>query len=547
MSFRANFSTANRASSRIATAIACLLLLVSGCKIPQLRGADPSQPVPELFNDRLDSENSAHLGIEEFFNDAVLTSLIYEGLAGNQELKILAENIQIANNEVLRRRGAYLPFATLGFKPRLDKYSQFTILGADNAQNTLPNGNHFPSPYPEFMVASEVSWQLDIWRQLRNARDAASYRYLGTEQGRNYVVTRLVAEIAENYYSLLALDKRMENLDRTIALQEQSLEVAKAKKEAARDTELAVQRFLAEVRKNQSEKLVFKQEIIETENKINFLLGRFPQPVPRPSENFIDLNLHPLSLGVPAQLLLHRPDIRQAELELAAAGLDVSVARANFYPKLILTGGVGWNAFNPKYLFMTPDSLIYNVAGDLVAPLINKTAIRADYMNANAMQLQALYHYQRTVLNAFTEVINRISKVDNYSKSIEIKKQQLAALEASVDVATNLFQNARAEYIDVLFAQRDLRDARMVLIDTKNQQLSAIVNTYQALGGGLVYYEYPGVSVVSPEPGLPVMIENPAGLPPELVPPLPAEPEAPKVPEAPKEAEAAEPEPEPEK
>jgi outer membrane protein TolC len=122
--------------------------------------------------------------------------------------------------------------------------------------------------------------------------------------------------------------------------------------------------------------------------------------------------------------------------------------------------------------------------------LVNRKAIQADYMTANARQLQALYNYQRVIINAFTEVINRISKVENYTKSIEIKKQQLDALVASVEAASNLFQAARAEYIDVLFAQRDLRDARMVYIDTKNEQLTAIVDTYQALGGGQMALQY---------------------------------------------------------
>ena len=158
---------------------------------------------------------------------------------------------------------------------------------------------------------------------------------------------------------------------------------------------------------------------------------------------------------MPAQLLQNRADIRQAERELAAAGLDVRVARARFYPSLNLTAGVGYEAFNTRYLFNSPESLIYSVGGDLVAPLINKKAIQADYLTANAEQLQAVYDYQQTVLNAFTEVINRLSKVENYGKSIEIKKQQFASLEASVDSATKLFQNARAEYMEVL-----LRPAR---------------------------------------------------------------------------------------
>src|SRR5262249_46463557 len=161
------------------------------------------------------------------------------------------------------------------------------------------------------------------------------------------VVTRLVAEIAENYYHLMALDQRLANLDFTIELQQQSLEIAKAQKEGVRGTELGVQRFTAEVRKNQSQKLIIAQEIIETENRINFLVGRFPQPVTRNSQNFFNLNLHALSLGIPCDLLLNRPDIRQAERELQATGLDVKVARANFYPKLNITAGVGYEAFNP--------------------------------------------------------------------------------------------------------------------------------------------------------------------------------------------------------
>jgi NodT family efflux transporter outer membrane factor (OMF) lipoprotein len=491
-----------------------LAILLASCGIPDNRGAEPGREVPETFNGETSTENSSQVGIDEFFGDPILTGLINEGLAGNQNLKILAEDIAIANNEILSRSGAYLPFVTAGGSPRLDKYSPYTLQGADNAENVLPNGQNFPIPLPNFLAAADLTWQIDIWHQLRTARDAAGLRFLGTTEGRNYVVTRLVAEIADGYYHLMALDKRIENLDRTIALQEQSLEVAKAKKAAARDTELPVQRFTAEVRKNQSQKLIIRQEIIETENRINFLLGRFPQPVERNSENFFDLTLPGLKLGLPAQLLQNRPDIRQAERELEAAGLDVQVAKYNFYPRLSIGSGVGFETFNLKYLFVNPSTLVYNVAGNIVSPLINKRAIQAEYMNANARQLQAVYNYQRTVLNAYTEVINRIAKVENFTNSLVIKRQQLDALETSVAVATNLFQFARAEYIDVLFAQRDLMDARMVFIDTKREQLGAIVDTYQALGGGLVRSQFTEPTALPPGATLPPASEpmeaNPA-------------------------------------
>jgi outer membrane protein, multidrug efflux system len=525
-------ASAQRTKHAIPTAIICSLLLVlSGCGIPKLRPGKPGPPLPPTFNGNTSAENSACLMSTDFFDDPNLRGLIDQALFGNQELRIVAQDIAIANNEVMRRRGAYLPFVTFGANAGLEKPSLFTPFGAVEDQLQPIPGKNFPDPLPNFLVAANVTWQIDIWRQLRNARDAAGLRYLGTMDGWNYVVTRLVAEIAENYYRLMALDKQLETLDGTIRLQEQSLKVAIAQKEGARGTELAVQRFQAEVAKNRSEKLIVYQEIIEAENRINFLVGRYPQPVERASENFIDLNLQTLNLGVPAALLQNRPDIRQAERNLAAAGLDVRVARANFYPQLNITSGVGYEAFNTKYLFFTPESLIYGVAGGLVAPLVNKTAIRADYLNANAQQLQALYEYQRTTLNAFTEVINRVSKVQNYGKSIEIKKQQLASLEAAVDVADKLFQNARVEYIDVLFAQRDRNDARIVLIDTKREQLSAIVYAYQALGGGWRYYQGGRTPMPVPQGGIQgPPVEMPVNQPParppaeELPAPLPVIP-----------------------
>jgi NodT family efflux transporter outer membrane factor (OMF) lipoprotein len=484
-----------------AVIVSSLLLILPSCQIPNLRGSQLKQTVPETFNGMASEDNASQVPIEEFFGDPLLISLLDQAMVGNQELRILNEEIQIANNDIWRKSGAYLPM--LGFRSfaGLEKPSFFTPGGASEAQLLTPNGGHFPNPLPDFMGGVNLSWQIDIWRQLRNSRDAATLRYLGTAEGRNYTITLLVAEIADKYFMLMALDKRLDNLNRIIALQEDSLQKAAAKKLFAQETELAVSRFRAEIRRNQAEKLIVQQTIIETENRINFLCGRFPQPVERSSDKFFDLTLHALSLGVPSELLLNRPDIRKAELELQASGLDILVARANFYPKVFISSGVGWEAYNMKYLFTTPDSLIYNVAGDLLVPLINKRAIQADYRDANARQLQALYDYQRTILEAFTEVINNVRKVQNYSQSIEYKKQQLESLETAVDVAGKLFQFARIDYIDVLFAQRDLRDARTQLIDTKQEQLAAIAYTYQALGGGLVRMEVvdPTITVVQPE------------------------------------------------
>ena len=151
--------------------MAALAILLSSCGIPQLRQPEPARELPPTFNGVTSSENSSQIGVVEFFNDPVLTDLIDQGLAGNQELKILAQEVQIANNAVLARSGAFLPFITAGGTARLDKYSLNTLQGADNVENTPANGSHFPVPLPNFLVSTDLSWQIDIWRQLRNARE----------------------------------------------------------------------------------------------------------------------------------------------------------------------------------------------------------------------------------------------------------------------------------------------------------------------------------------------------------------------------------------
>ena len=179
-------------------------------------------------------------------------------------------------------------------------------------------------------------------------------RYLGTRKGRNYIITRIVAEVAENYYELLALDNQLTTLQRTIEIQQASLKVALAKKQAGRGNELAVQRFRAEVEKNKAEWTITEQKIVEAENRINFLAGRYPQRVQRDSVKFVDLNMSELGSGIPSELLLNRADIRQAEREVSAAGLDVRAARANFYPRISLNGASRLERFSNR--IPIPDS-----------------------------------------------------------------------------------------------------------------------------------------------------------------------------------------------
>jgi multidrug efflux system outer membrane protein len=463
--------------------ISCLALGFTAC-LPSLVQKTENKKVPVAFRNSRDSVNSAMTKWRDFFVDPNLAALIDTALKNNQELNITLQEINIANNEVRARKGAYLPFLGVGAAAGFEKTARYTRSGAVDANTPIAPGQSFPEPLPDFLIAANVSWEVDIWKKLRNSRKAAVYTYLATTAGKNFMVTNLIADIANSYYELMALDNQLEILRRNIEIQQNALEIVKLEKSAAKVTELAVRRFEAEVLKNQSRLYYIEQSIIETENRINFLVGRFPQPVTRNSQGFAELVPDSVRTGIPSQLLMNRPDVQQAELELMAAKLDVKVARANFYPTLNITGGIGFEAFNAAYVVTKPGSLMYSLAGSLMAPVINRNGIKATYLSANAKQVQAAFNYERAILNGYIEVVNQMSNIDNLRKSYGLKAQQVQALMRSITISIGLFKSARADYMEVLLTQRDALEARFELIETKREQMIAMVNIYQALGGG---------------------------------------------------------------
>ncbi|WP_318271321.1 TolC family protein [Sphingobacterium cellulitidis] len=468
-------------------AIALIALSVAGCKVPQATQKKENKILPTAFTDSLavqDSSNSGNVKWREFFTDPNLISLIDTALKNNQELNITLQELEIAKNDIMLRKGALKPIVGLGASGGIEKVGRYTSQGAGDASTEITPGHEMPDPLGDLNLSVFAHWEVDIWKKLKDSEQAAVNRYLATVEGKNFVLSSLIAEVANSYYELLALDNQLAIIRQNILLQEKALEVVKIQKEATRVTELAVKKFEAEVAKTKGMEFSTLQQIKETENRINFLLGRYPQTIARNQANFIDLVPATVKTGIPSQLLNNRPDILQAEHELAAAKLDVQVARKEFYPSLDISAAFGLQAFKPSYLFRLPESLLYNLAGDLTAPLLNKAAIKAEFNSANSRQIQAIYNYERTLLNAFTEVSTQLSNIDNLEKGYTYKNQEVDALNKSIDVSNELFKSARADYLEVLMTQRDVLDAKLELIETKKQQLNAVVNVYKALGGG---------------------------------------------------------------
>ena len=464
--------------------LAFICAAYSACKVPEFAQRDENKNVPVSFNNSQDSTNTVKVQWRQFFTDPNLVSLIDTALKNNQELNVTLEEIEISKNEIKARKGELLPSVGYRAGAGLEKVGRYTSSGAGDASTDITPGIEVPEVLPDYAFGLQANWEADIWHKLRNSKKAAVSRYLSTVEGRNFVITNLVAEVANSYYELLAYDNQLAIVKQNIALQSNALELMKIQKQATRVTELAVRKFEAEVLSSKSLEFDIEQNITESENKINFLLGRYPQPIQRDKTSFTDLVPPTVQVGLPAQLLANRPDIKQAEYDLAAAKLDVKVAKAQFYPSLGISATIGYQAFNPSYLLRTPESLAYSLAGDLAGPLINRNAIKAEYLTANAKQLQAVFNYEKTILNGYIEVANQLSNITNLQKSYDLKSKQVLALTQSIDISNDLFKSARADYFEVLMTQRDALQSKLELIETKKQQLNAVVNIYHALGGG---------------------------------------------------------------
>ncbi|MFN4365603.1 TolC family protein [Chryseobacterium hispalense] len=475
-------------NKRYIAAIA-LSLVLAGCKAPMATVVkdEVKENIPQNFNqqDQGDANNnSGTTPWRQFFTDPNLVALIETALKNNQELMITLQEIEIAKSGVLAKKGRLTPTVSAGIGAGVKKAGRYTSEGAGDATTEIEPGKEMPDPLGNFEGGLMANWEVDIWKKLRTEKESAVAHYLSTVEGKNFVLSNLIEEVADNYYELLALDNQLDIIQQYTKLQQRALEISKIQKEAAAATELAVKKFEAELAKSKASEFTIRQEITEKENEINALCGRFPQPIVRSKGDFMSMIPQTVYTGIPSQLLANRPDIKQAELELKSSKLDVEAARKEFYPSLEISATLGLEAFKPSYLVKLPESMAASLVGELAGPLINKSAIKANFQTADARQIQALYEYDKTILNAYLDVANLMSKVKNIDQYYKLKSEETKALEQSIDIANQLFKNSRADYLEVLLNQRDALDAKMELVEAKQKQLSTVVDIYKSLGGG---------------------------------------------------------------
>lgn len=443
--------------------------------IPSLKETSHNDlEIPKKFNDDQVSDETKNLADEvwtKFFTDERQVSLIQIAVDNNQELAKLEQEIQIANNEILARQGEYLPKLGLTADTGIEKIERFSTENA-NSPTLFTTGG------------VRMTWEIDIWKKLRNATKSAYLSYLASIEGRRYVLTNLVSEISNTYYEMNSLHTQTQLIDDYIKVLTRINEIVALLRQAGRTNTLAVQRFNAEVSKNQAKKYELQQKLSIAENRMNLLLGRFPKPIEYSLEDFLNSSLPKIQTAVPVKMLDNRPDLRQASLELQARKLDVEVARARFYPSLSIDGNLGYEAFNSKHFDGTQVGVAYALAGGITMPLLNRRGIEASYKTANNLQIEAVFNYEQTLLKAFTEVSNQLIKLKNLQNVFDQKSKQVETLKTATETANALFKAGRTDYVDVLLTQRDFIEAQIELVEIKREQLQSSVGLYKAIGGG---------------------------------------------------------------
>ncbi|GAB3929464.1 TolC family protein [Larkinella terrae] len=446
-----------------------------------------ARPLPTSFSGNTDSTTIGSLDWKAFFSDADLESLIDTALARNPDLQMASQRIEMARANFEYTRGALVPSVNAVAAVGVDRFGQYTLNGVGNFDTNLsPNikgDKRIPTVTPDYFLGFRSNWEIDLWGKLRNRKRAAYVRFLATEKGRHLITTSLIAEVARLYYSLLALDSELEIIRENEALQRRASELVVVQKAAGRVTELAVQQFNAQLLNTRSLEAQVQQQIVEAENQLNQLLGRFPQRIPR-SKTISNQELPArVSAGIPSQMLRRRPDIQQAELAMEAANIDVEVARAEFLPSVNLTPYVGLNAFRASVL-LDPASLAFGLVGGLAAPVFNRRYLKSNYALTVAQSREAFYGYQKTVLTGFSEVMTSLRGIENFRKVADLQDQEVKVLGQAATISDELFATGYASYLEVITAQRSVLAAELSLINTKRAQFLSVIDLYRALGGG---------------------------------------------------------------
>jgi len=446
------------------------MALLAGCALGPKYKRPPIDP-PEVTRGQVgpaEAESLADLPWWEVFDDPVLQGLVIEAIHSNHDLATAAARVEEARQLV----GV----------ARADLFPQIGYQGAASRQRTFIAGTSNET-FNAFLGTFNLAWEIDIWGRIRRATESARAVYFGAEDFRRGVLLSLVSSVADAYFGLLELDRELVIAKLTTKTFQDTLDLFTRRYEGGVGTLLEVSRGEAALAQAAATIPNLERLIVIRENQLSTLLGHNPGDIPRGADLDAQTSPPTIPAGLPSQLLERRPDVRQAEEAVVAANADVGVATANFFPRLGLTSLYGGQSSEIENIVKGTGN-VWAIAGSLAGPIFQGGRLLASYRATHAAFDQTVQQYEQTTLNAFAEVSNALVTQEKLKGIRAEKERQVRALQQSVDLSLDRYNNGIATYYEVLEAQQQLFPAQLELARTILDQLSAIVLLYRALGGG---------------------------------------------------------------
>lgn len=465
----------NRRSFKYILPFTLLFSVMLSCKVTKTYNR-PDIGTTGLYRDGQtnDTTTIAAMPWQKLFADTILKSLIQEGLNNNLDLKTAVQRILEAQATLQQSKAAFYPSLSGNVGVTRSKQS--------SAGLNYPAGTIVNTLTTTYQAGLTTSWEADVWGKLSSTKRAALAGFLQTDAAKRAVQTQLIADIANNYFTLLALDRQLEITLETLKNRIKDVETMKELKAGAVVTGAAVvqseaNRYAAEVSIPD-----LKRSIRETENALDILLSRPPGAVNRSSLATQNMAAE-LQAGIPTQLLTNRPDVQQSEYAFRAAFENTNVAKTYFYPSFTITASGGLSTLQLKDFFV--NSIFYNIAAGLTQPIFNQGLNKARLRTAQAQQQEALNSLQKTLLVAGQEVSNALYAHQTALEKQDARGKQIIALQKSVEYTQELLRYSSAtNYTDVLTSEQNLLAAQLSGVNDRLQELQAVVNLYRALGGG---------------------------------------------------------------
>jgi len=445
--------------------------LIAGCAM----GPDYERPetaMPEAFGQAIDDGPTiANMKWWQLFGDEQLNELITVALEQNKDLAIAISRIEEAR-------------AALGFV-RSDQYPQFDVSAGASRGNSIPGTGLILPISDNFVLAGNLSFELDLWGKLRRSTEAARAELLATVDAGNSIMITLIADVASVYLLLLDLDERVHIAERTLRTRNESLGIIQARFD--RGTVPLIDVNLAEIEKYdaQAQLASLQRENVRAENLLNILLGQHPGAILRERRDIYSLRPLKIPAGLPSELLERRPDVRVAEQQLAAQTARIGVAEAIRFPSLSLTGSLGL-ASDELSGFFSSDNKTWGLSAGLIAPVFNAGRNKRRVEVELARTVQALLNYQQTVLQSLQEVEDSLISVSTLEREALARDNQGKSATSAAMLSRARYDGGVTSYLEVLESERSLFRAELLSSSTHREHLVAFVTLYKALGGGWI-------------------------------------------------------------